>query len=79
MIKKKAPRSSKPSPNQKENNYLRFTSVVFEVTAFNLVCIWGGYKLSQLYSPELHIFLLVGVFLGISGTIYLLLKRLSDH
>lgn len=70
---KKNDKSSKPE--EKENGYLKFYGVAIEIVAFNIVCIWGGLKLSELYSPASYWILFLGIALAISGTIYYLLKR----
>ena len=59
------------------NSYLQFYGVAFEVVAFNLICIWGGYKLSERFSPNSYWILFLSVFFAMAGTIYYLLKRLN--
>lgn len=73
--KQKDSHSSKPSPDDK-NVYAKYYGLALEMAAFNLLCIWGGYKLSQLYSPKSHWILILSVFLGTAGTIWYLIKRL---
>ncbi|MBV6639306.1 MAG: AtpZ/AtpI family protein [Cyclobacteriaceae bacterium] len=69
--------SSRPNPDR-DNAYAKFSGLAIEVASFNLLCIWGGYKLSQLYSPKSHWILILSVFLGMAGTIWYLFKRLIN-
>lgn len=72
---KKKNLSSKPNPDK---SYLRFTGIAFELAAFNLICVWGGYELSERYSPNTHWILIVFVLLSAVGTIYYLFKRMNS-
>ncbi|XOV92731.1 MAG: AtpZ/AtpI family protein [Bacteroidota bacterium] len=69
--------SSKPNP-ERDNAYAKFSGLAIEIAAFNLLCIWGGYKLNQLYSPKSQWILILSVFLGMAGTIWYLFKRLIN-
>ncbi len=69
--------SSKPSPKG-GNDIMRYSGIALEVSIFNVVCIWGGFKLSQMYSPSTHWILLVCTVLASAGTIYYLFKRLNN-
>lgn len=71
--------SPSPKSNPKgTNDILRYSGIAFEVSIFNVVCIWGGFKLSQIYSPSTHWILLVCTILASGGTIYYLFKRLNN-
>ncbi|MEM9325699.1 MAG: AtpZ/AtpI family protein [Bacteroidota bacterium] len=74
--KKKHQRSSKHKADP-PNGYLRFTGVAFELVIFNLVVVWGGYKLDQYTGTKVPWFIIVSVFLSVAGTIFYLFKRLD--
>jgi hypothetical protein len=67
--------SSEPSPKGNSNPF-RFYGVVFELVIFNIVLIVGGYYL-DLHLSSSPVFILVGTFLAVAGTIWLLIKRLQ--
>ena len=69
--------SSKPNHKDK-NDIMRYSGIALEVSIFNVVCIWGGFKLSEAYSPNSHWILLVSTVLASGGTIYYLYKRLNN-
>ena len=67
------------SSHKNENSYLKFYGTAFEITIYNLLCIWGGYLLNDLYSPKSHWILIVSVFFSITGTIYFLFIKLIKN
>ena len=69
-------RSSKPNPEQKP--YLKYSGVAFEVVAFNLLVIWGGYELDEYLENEVPWSIITASLLAVTGTIYHLLKRLNE-
>ena len=77
MKEEKKHPSSKPSHNG-TNDIMKYSGIALEVSIFNVVCIWGGFKISELYSPDTHWILLVSTLLASAGTIYYLFKRLNS-
>ncbi len=68
--KERNDRHSKPKT---EKNFMRFYALAFELVAANLIFILGGYYLDS--STQLSpLFILLGSFLAIALTIWLLLK-----
>ena len=59
--------------NSGKNAFIRFYALAFELVILNLILIGGGYFLDR-YLATTPIFVLIGVFLGMFGTIILLLK-----
>ncbi|WP_370088891.1 AtpZ/AtpI family protein [Ekhidna sp.] len=55
---------------------MKFYGLAFELVALNLALILGGYYLDGFLSTS-PIFILVGTFLAMAGTIWLLLKALK--
>ena len=68
--KKKGDRPSKP---KSEKNFMRFYALAFELVVANLILIIGGYYLDDFLSSS-PAFILVGSFMAIAFTIWLLLK-----
>ncbi|WP_089355341.1 AtpZ/AtpI family protein [Ekhidna lutea] len=52
---------------------MRFYSLAFELVVMNLVLIIAGFYLDE-YLNTSPVFILTGVFLSLSGTIWLLLR-----
>ena len=77
MQEKNQDHFSKPNPKP-ENKLLRFSGIAFEVSVFNIVCIWGGYELSVRFTPQYHALLIISVFLATAGTIYYLYKQMNQ-
>ena len=73
----KSSHSSKPNPD-KSNSFAKYSGLAFEVAAFNLICIWGGYELSLRFSPKTYWILISAILLAVAGTIWYLLKRLIE-
>ncbi|SNS54031.1 Putative F0F1-ATPase subunit Ca2+/Mg2+ transporter [Ekhidna lutea] len=71
---KSSHRHSKPDPeNSQEKSFMRFYSLAFELVVMNLVLIIAGFYLDE-YLNTSPVFILTGVFLSLSGTIWLLLR-----
>lgn len=73
---KKSHKPSKPEEENREKSYMKFYGLAFELVALNLALILGGYYLDEFLSTS-PIFILVGTFLAMAGTIWLLLKALK--
>ena len=89
---RKKDRSSKPSPDSKEQQageqpkvpagiptFLRFTGVAFEMLATIGVGIVAGYYADKFFSLRFPVFLLLFSFLSLIGSLYLLYKRLPKE
>lgn len=63
-------------PNEEKKSYMRFYSLAFELVIMNLILIFGGYLLDDFLRSS-PIFILLGTFLAMAGTIWLLLKALK--
>ncbi len=75
-------RKTKPQPSSKpkadnDNSYLKFTGVAFELVVYNLVVVWGGYRLDLYFENEVPWFIILAVLLSVAGTILYLFKRLG--
>lgn len=66
---------SKPNPDKDPKDFMRFYSLAFELVVMNVGLILGGYYLDKFLksSPAL---ILLGVFMAMAGTIWLLLRSL---
>jgi len=49
------------------------------VAAYNLIVVWGGYKLDQYFETKVPWFIIAAVFLSVAGTIFYLFKRLGSE
>lgn len=71
------PQSSKPNNSDKNSNqYIRFTSIGFEMLAFILIGYWLGGKANDYFELKSPIFTLVGTLLGVGGSMYNLIRKL---
>ncbi|WP_425389992.1 AtpZ/AtpI family protein [Ekhidna sp.] len=52
---------------------MRFYGLAFELVVMNLILILGGFYLDEFIGSS-PVFILIGVFLSLAGTIWLLLK-----
>ena len=70
--------NGKPSKPEKveAKPFMKYYALAFELVAFNLALILGGYYLDEFLrtSPA---FILLGTFLATAGTIWLLVKSLK--
>lgn len=73
---KKNHKPLRPEKEIKEKSYMKFYALAFELVALNLALILGGYYLDSLLSTS-PIIILIGTFLAMAGTIWLLLKALK--
>lgn len=75
--------SSKPNKNEDQgtengrNTYLKYSGLAFELLAYNLVMVWGGYELDRALDTSVPWFVILGTFLAAAGTIYYLIKKTS--
>ena len=76
MEKKSKPPSSTPKADP-DFDPRRLSSVAFEVVIFNVVVIWGGYKLDQYLANKIPWVIIVAVLFSVAGTIYYLFKKLN--
>lgn len=67
---------NKPDPDEDKRSYMRFYSLAFELVIMNLFLIAAGYFLDDFLKSS-PAFILVGTFLAMAGTIWLLLKALK--
>lgn len=70
-----SPKRKKDTPlkPKQEKNFMRFYALAFELVVANLMLILGGYFLDLQFSSS-PVFILMGSFLSITFTIWLLLK-----
>ena len=73
-------RNKKPKPSSKpkaEQNFLKYTSLAFEILTLNLLIFWGGYKLDHHLANEFPWFIVTAVFVSLGATIFYLLRRVQ--
>jgi len=71
---------NRKNPSSRRNkrepqSYLRYTGLAFELLAFNLVLIWGGYEMDEYVENAVPWFLILGAFIAAFGTVYYLILR----
>lgn len=78
--KTKKPRSSKPNPEEENNKgqLARISGIAFEIVAFNLVVIWGGYELDQYFDFSIPWMMILALVLAVVGTLYFIFTRLNQ-
>lgn len=75
--------SSKPNKEKDKDNdngrntYIKYTGLAFELLAYNLVMVWGGYELDKALDTSVPWFVILGTFMAAAGTIYYLIKKTS--
>ena len=67
---------SRHEPDASKKSYMRFYGLAFELVVMNLILILGGYYLDRYFSLS-PVLILVGTFLAMAGTIWLLLRSLN--
>lgn len=67
---------SKPNPEENKKDFMKFYSLAFELVVMNVGLILGGYYLDR-YLHSSPAMILIGVFMSMSGTIWLLLRALK--
>ncbi|MEQ9285281.1 MAG: AtpZ/AtpI family protein [Cyclobacteriaceae bacterium] len=60
----------------KPNPYIRYSGIAFEMLAFIIIGVWGGYKLDAYFETEFPVFLLVLSLLSCIGAILNVIRRL---
>lgn len=73
MESPKQKKTNKHSKPDSEKNFMRFYALAFELVVANLILILGGYYLDEYLSTS-PVFILIGSFLSMAFTIWLLLK-----
>lgn len=70
-------KANPPKANSKTrlNDYARYSGMAFQMMAAILVFTWLGYQADKYLKLSFPVFLLIGIFFGIGGTIYSLLKQ----
>jgi F0F1-type ATP synthase assembly protein I len=58
---------------------LRLSGIAFEIVAFNLIVIWGGYELDQYFDFRIPWMIITALLLAITGTIYFIFNRLNKE
>ena len=72
-----SPQFSKPNNSGKnQNQYIRFTGIAFEMLAFILLGYWLGQKANDYFEIESPILTLIGILLGVGGSMYNLIRKL---
>ncbi|MFZ9044473.1 MAG: AtpZ/AtpI family protein [Cyclobacteriaceae bacterium] len=66
--------SSRPNPDK---DWLKYSGIAFEMAAFNLLVIWGGYKLDKMLENHIPWFLILALLLCVVGTLYFTFKKLN--
>ena len=72
-----------PDPKNQNNNkesglqsYARYSGLAFQMIAIILVFVWAGRKIDEIYFQGRSIFIIVFSLLGVSISIYYVLKDL---
>ncbi len=63
-------------PKTKVNNYVRYSSMVFQMAALIGLGVWGGRQLDQYLGLKFPAFTLLFLFVAIFGGMYYALKDL---
>ncbi|MEO8087295.1 MAG: AtpZ/AtpI family protein [Bacteroidota bacterium] len=63
-------------PKTKVNNYIKYSSLVFQMAALIGLGVWGGRKLDQYMGLKFPAFTLLFLFIAIFGGMYWTLKDL---
>jgi len=58
---------------------MKYSGIAFEIVAFNLLLIWGGYKLDKIMENKIPWMIILGLILSIIGTLYFIFKRLDKN
>ncbi|WP_262501930.1 AtpZ/AtpI family protein [Reichenbachiella agariperforans] len=60
-------------------NYLRYSGLAFQMLAFILLGVWGGYKLDEWLEMEYPVFTIVLSLFGVIGSLVNLIKNLPKE
>ena len=65
-----------PSPQKPPNNYIKYSTMGFQMIAIIGLGCWGGYKLDKIYPNKFHVFTIVLSLVSIFAALYFVLKDL---
>ena len=68
--------SNQKKPQKQLNNYVRYSSLAFQMLAIILVGVFGGMKLDQIISWDFPVFTVVLSILGVFGSMFFAVKDL---
>jgi len=69
-----SPRSTKPSPSK---NYLRYSSLAFQLLAVIGIFGWIGYKIDGWLGLRIPAFTLILAFIGFGGMMYQIYRSIN--
>ena len=75
-MKEKSQKSNQKKPQKQLNNYVRYSSLAFQMLGIILVGVFGGMKLDQLISWDFPVFTVVLSILAVFGSLYFAVKDL---
>ena len=75
-MKEKPQESNQKKPQKQVNNYVRYSSLAFQMLGIILVGVFGGMKLDQLINWEFPVFTVVLSISSVFGSIFFAVKDL---
>ena len=75
-MKEKPQKSNQKKPQKQLNNYVRYSSLAFQMLGIILVGVFGGMKLDQIIRWEFPVFTVVLSILGVFGSMFFAVKDL---
>ncbi len=75
-MKEKPQKSNQKKPQKQLNNYVRYSSLAFQMLGIILVGVFGGMKLDQIISWEFPVFTVVLSISSVFGAIFFAVKDL---
>lgn len=68
-------KETKPSPN----NYMKYSSLAFQMLGTILIFTYGGYKLDEWQQTKIHVWTLVLSLLSIAGSLYMFIRSVTKE
>jgi F0F1-type ATP synthase assembly protein I len=65
---------AKKERNNKDNQYIKYTGLAFQMGGTIFLGVWGGVKLDELLQHEFPILTLIFALLSVFASIYLAIK-----
>lgn len=75
-MKEKPQKSNQKKPQKQLNNYVRYSSLAFQMLGIILIGVFGGMKLDQLINWEFPVFTVVLSISSVFGAIFFAVKDL---
>lgn len=72
-------KSSKKSPQQQTNAYLKYSQLGIQMAVMIGLCGWLGYKMDQWWNNGKSLFIVIMIFIGAFGAFYQLYKSLPKE